>query len=152
LAKAGGADAVIHVPLVMGAVVPIYNLPGIDKPVRFTGEVLARIYLGKITRWNDKALQELNKDHVELPALDIHVVRRADPSGTSHIFTDFLSTVSKEWKEEVGGASTSPTWKVGEGALKNPGVAAGVKGKKGDIGYVELLYALQNKGDLNFGW
>jgi len=143
-AKQQGGD-VIHVPLVMGAVVLIYNLPGIDKQIRFSGDVLARIYLGEIDNWNHKDLKALNKS-VNLPDLKIHVVRRSDPSGTSHIFTDFLSKFNQAWK-----ASTSPTWKVGEGALKCSGIAVAVKNKKGAIGYVELIYALQNKDILSFG-
>jgi len=149
LKKAGGADAVIHVPLVMGAVVPIYYLPGVDEQLHFTGDVLARIYLGDIDNWSHKDLKALNKS-VDLPDLKIHVVHRSDPSGTSHIFTDYLSEVSKEWKQKVG-KSTNPTWKVGEGAQKNPGVAKAVQLKKGAIGYVELIYALQNKETLSFG-
>ena len=150
LGKAGGKDAVIHVPLVMGAVVPIYNLPGVDKQLRFSGDVLARIYLGDIDNWKHKDIKALNKG-VDLPDLAIHVVHRSDPSGTSYIFTDYLHSVSDSWKEKGGKPSTSPTWKKGEGAQKNPGVAAAVKGKKGSIGYVELLYALQNKGEMSFG-
>jgi phosphate ABC transporter phosphate-binding protein len=150
LKKAGGADAVIHVPLVMGAVVPIYNLPkNVDKQLHFTGDTLAKIFMGKITRWNDKELQDANKD-VPLPDMAIHVVHRSDASGTSHIFTSFLSAVNKEWKEQIG-AHTLPKWPVGEGAQKNPAVAAAVKNKEGAIGYVELIYALENKETLSFG-
>jgi phosphate ABC transporter phosphate-binding protein len=140
---AGGEDAVIHVPLVMGAVVPIYNLKDV-KQLRFTGAVLSDIYLGKITKWNDPELVKLNPK-AGLTDMKIAVVHRADGSGTSHIFTDFLSTVSKDWK-----ASTNPKWRVGQGAPKNPGVAKAVASTEGAIGYVELIYALQNKG-LNIG-
>jgi phosphate transport system substrate-binding protein len=146
--EAGGADAVVHVPLVMGAVVPIYNLEGV-KGLKFTGEVLADIYLGKITKWNDAALVKLNGT-AKLPDKTIAVVHRADGSGTSHIFTDYLSKVSPEWKNKVGGASTNPKWPLGQGEVKNPGVAKAVSSTPGAIGYVELIYALQNK-DLNIG-
>jgi phosphate transport system substrate-binding protein len=144
---AGGPDAVIHVPLVMGAVVPIYNLEGV-KGLKFTGPVLADIYLGKITKWNDDALKELNP-RAKLPDKDIAVVHRADGSGTSHIFTSYLSAVSETWKDKVG-ASTNPKWPIGQGEPKNPGVANAVKATPGAIGYVELIYALRNK-DLNIG-
>jgi phosphate transport system substrate-binding protein len=140
--KVGGPDAVIHVPLVMGAVVPIYNLEGV-KGLKFTGPVLANIYLGKIKKWNDDALKELNPD-LELPNKSIAVVRRGDGSGTSYIFTDYLSQVSKTWKKEVG-KGTNPSWPTGQGAIKNPGVANAVSSTPGAIGYVELIYALENK-------
>ncbi len=143
LKKAGGKDAVIHVPLVMGAVVPIYNLAD-AKDLKFTGEVLAGIYLGEIKRWNDKALRDLNPG-VDLPDKPIAVVHRADGSGTSFIFTSFLSDVSPAWKEKVG-AHTNPKWPTGQGEQKNPGVAQGVLSTPGAIGYVELIYALDNPG------
>jgi phosphate transport system substrate-binding protein len=146
--NAGGADAVIHVPLVMGAVVPIYNLEGV-KDLKFTGKVLADIYRGKITNWNDEKIAKLNPT-ATLPDKNIAVVHRADGSGTSYIFTDFLSKVSPEWKSNVGKASTNPKWQVGQGATKNAGVAKAVLGTPGAIGYVELIYALQNK-ELNIG-
>jgi phosphate transport system substrate-binding protein len=146
--RAGGKDAVIHVPLVMGAVVPIYNLEDI-KELKFTGPVLADIYLGKIKRWNEGPIQKLNPD-AKLPDLPITTVHRADGSGTSFIFTSYLCTVSKEWEEQVG-KGTNPKWKGGVGGQKNPGVAELVKATKGAIGYVELIYALQNKGEVNMG-
>jgi phosphate transport system substrate-binding protein len=146
-AKANGGD-VIHVPLVMGGVVPAYNLPEVDKPIRFTGPVLAKIFLGEIKKWNDPALVEINQG-TTLPDFPISVAHRSDASGTSHIFTDYLSKVSPEWKEKVG-ASTSPKWPTGAGAPKNPGVAGLISGSKGTIGYVELIYALDKK-DLKFG-
>jgi phosphate transport system substrate-binding protein len=148
LKKAGGADAVIHVPLVMNAVVPIYNLEGV-KNLKFTGPVLADIYLGKIKKWNDDALKELNPD-AGLPNKSISVVRRGDGSGTSYIFTDYLSQVSKTWKKEVG-KGANPDWPLGQGAIKNPGVAIAVSSTPGAIGYVELIYALENKGKLKIG-
>jgi phosphate ABC transporter phosphate-binding protein len=138
---AGGPEAVIHVPLVMGAVVPIYNLEGV-KDLKFPGPILADIFLGKITNWKEV--------DAKLPDLKIAVVHRADGSGTSHIFTDYLSKVSPEWKSKVGGASTSPKWPAGEGAPKNAGVAEAVSQTRGAIGYVELIYALQNP-KLNMG-
>jgi phosphate transport system substrate-binding protein len=143
LAKAqqAGGD-VVHVPLVMGGVVPIYNLPEMDKQLKFTGPILADIFLGKINKWNDPALANINEG-VVLPDLKIEVGHRSDASGTSYIFTDYLSKVSPEWKEKVG-KSTEPKWQVGAGAPKNPGVAQFVSGTKGAIGYVELIYALQN--------
>jgi phosphate transport system substrate-binding protein len=140
--KAGGD--VIHVPLVMGGVVPFYNLPDVKKPLKFTGPLLADIYLGKVKKWNEDAIKSLNQD-VELPDLAITVAHRSDASGTSFIFTDFLSKVSPEWKEKVG-ASTEPKWPVGPGAQKSDGVAGIVADTKGAIGYVELIYALGKKG------
>jgi phosphate transport system substrate-binding protein len=148
LTNAGGADAVVHIPLVMGAVVPIYNLDGIKGRLRFNGTVLADIYLGKITKWNDSALVKLNPD-AGLPDLAITVVARADPSGTSYIFTDYLSGNSPEWKSKVG-KLTKPNWPVGQFGPKNPGVAKLVGDIKGALGYVELLYAL-DKPDLSVG-
>ncbi len=149
-AKDKGGD-VIHVPLVMGGVVPAYNLPDVKEPVRFTGPVLAKIFLGEIKKWNDPALRDIQEDAVEgqLPDLDIAVAHRSDASGTSFIFTSYLSEVSPEWKEKVG-ASTSPKWPVGAGAPKNDGVAGLIGGAKGTLGYVELIYALDKK-DLKFG-
>jgi phosphate ABC transporter phosphate-binding protein len=144
LKKAAGKNGdVIHVPIVMGGVVPFYNLPDVKKPLRFTGPVLADIYLGKIKKWNDDALKSLNQG-IELPDTPITVARRSDASGTSFIFTDYLSKVSPEWKEKVG-ASTEPKWPVGVGAAKSDGVAGLVSGTPGTIGYVELIYALDKK-------
>jgi phosphate transport system substrate-binding protein len=142
-----GGD-VVHIPLVIGGVVPIYNLPGVDKPLKFTGPVLAKIFLGEIKNWKNDDLAELNKG-VDLPNLPITVAHRSDASGTSYLFTDYLSKVSPEWKEKVG-ASTEPRWPVGAGAPKNPGVAGLVKDTKGAIGYVELLYALEQ--GLKYGY
>ena len=133
----------LQFPTVMGAVVPIVNLPGIasDK-VRLTGEVLAEIYLGKITKWNDPALVKLNPG-VTLPSFAIAPVYRADGSGTTFVFTSYLSAVSPEWKSGVG-ASTSVKWAAGTGARGNDGVAGTVKNIRGGIGYVENAYATQN--------
>jgi phosphate transport system substrate-binding protein len=142
--KVGGE--VIHIPLAMGAVVPTYNLPDVEKPVRFTGEVLADIYLGKIKKWNDKRLQDLQEKGVELPDLDIAPVHRSDGSGTTYIFTEYLSKVSPEWKKQVG-VGTSLKWPRGVGiaANGNQGVASKVDITEGAIGYNELLYALGKK-------
>jgi phosphate transport system substrate-binding protein len=137
-----GGD-VVHIPLVMGGVVPVYNLPGVEKPVKFTGPLLADIYLGKIKKWNDPALKAINPD-VEFPDQDIVVVHRADGSGTTYIFVEYLSKVSPEWKSKVG-VSTSVDWPIGVGQKGNEGVAGQVTRTAGSIGYVELIYALQNK-------
>jgi phosphate transport system substrate-binding protein len=139
-ARAGGE--VVHIPLVMGGVVPVYHLPDVNKQLKFTGPVLADIFLGKIKRWNDPALVSIN-EAVALPDLPIAVAHRSDASGTSYAFTDYLSKVSTEWKDKVG-KSTEPKWPVGDGAPKNPGVAQLVSGTVGSIGYVELIYAEEN--------
>jgi phosphate transport system substrate-binding protein len=147
-ARDKGGD-VIHVPLVMGGVVPTYNLPDLKEPLRFTGPILAKIFLGEIKKWNDPALAAIQDKGVALPDENISVAHRSDASGTSFIFTSYLADVSPEWKEKVG-ASTSPKWPVGAGQPKNDGVAGLVGGTKGTIGYVELVYAL-NKKDLKIG-
>lgn len=136
---------VLTIPTALGAVVPSYNIPGVDATLKFTGKVLADIYLGKIKTWNDAAITKLNPD-VRLPPLPITVVRRSDGSGTTGVFTDYLSKVSGEWKSKVGSA-TSVSWPVGIGARGNDGVAGAVKSTPGSIGYIELTYALQNKID-----
>jgi len=132
---------VVHIPTVIGAVVVTYNLPGNPK-LRFTGDVVANIYLGKITKWNDKAIAELNPD-VKLPNLAIMPVYRSDGSGTTFNFTAYLSAVSDEWKTKVGNAN-SVSWPAGQGAAQNAGVAGVVKQTQGTVGYVELAYANQN--------
>ncbi|GAA5514701.1 phosphate-binding protein PstS [Deinococcus carri] len=137
----------LHVPTAIGAVVPAYNLPGVTQPLKFTGRVLADIYLGKITTWNDKAITALNPG-VTIPPLRIAVARRSDGSGTTYVFSDYLSKVSSEWKSKVG-VGNSLQWPVGTGAKGNDGVAGIVKSTPGAIGYVELVYAKQNK--LPFG-
>jgi phosphate transport system substrate-binding protein len=134
---------VLHFPTVLGAVVPIYNLPGINQELKFSGPVLADILLGKITKWNDPALAKLNAG-VTLPATDVTFVHRAESSGTTYIFVDFLAKVSPEFKKTVGVAS-SVKWPVGVGGKGNDGVTALVSQTPGAIGYVELVYALQNK-------
>ena len=134
----------LQFPMVMGAVVPIVNLPGINADqVKLTGELLAEIYMGKITKWNDPKLVEMNHG-VKLPSMAIAPVYRADGSGTSFVFTSYLSAVSPEWKDKVG-ASTSVKWLAGAGARGNDGVAGTVKNTRGAIGYVENAYATQNK-------
>jgi phosphate transport system substrate-binding protein len=134
---------VLHVPTVLGAVVLTYNLPGIGSTkLKFDGPTIAHIFQGKITSWNDKAIAALNPG-VKLPESDIIVVHRSDGSGTSYIFTDFLSKVSPEWKLQVGKA-TSVNWPVGLGGKGNEGVTQQVKQTEGALGYVELIYALSN--------
>ena len=136
------ADGIIHIPMTMGAVVPVYNLPGVSKTLVFSGPVLADIYAGKITKWNDGELTKLNPD-ANLPDRPITVVHRSDGSGTTFVWTDYLSKVSPAWKDGPG-ASTSIQWPTGRGAKGNDGVAADVKQSPGSIGYVELIYAANN--------
>jgi len=136
-------DHIFHFPTVLGAVVPVYNIPGTKAELKFTGPVLAGIYLGKITKWNDPAITKLNPG-VTLPSTDINVVHRSDASGTTFIFTDFLSKVSPEWKSKVG-VNTSVNWPTGVGGKGSEGLTGVVTQSPGSIGYVELVYALQNK-------
>jgi len=142
----GCKEKLVHIPTVLGAVVPIYNVPGVND-VRFSGPLLADIYLGKVTMWNDPAVAKDNPG-VKLPDQKIIVVHRAEGSGTSFIFTDFLSKVSKDWAGGPG-ASSAPGWPVGVAGKGNEGVAGLVRQVPGTIGYVELIYALQNK--MSFG-
>jgi phosphate transport system substrate-binding protein len=135
-------SGVLHFPTVLGAVVPTYNIEGITTALNFTPEALAGIYLGKITKWNDPAIAGVNKG-VNLPAQDIVVIHRSDGSGTTYIWTDYLSKVSEEWKNKVSRA-TSVNWPVGLGGKNNDGVTALVKQTPYAIGYVELIYAVQN--------
>jgi phosphate transport system substrate-binding protein len=132
----------LHFPTVLGAVVPTYNVPGVSSSLNFTPEALAGIFLGKITKWNDPAIAGPNKD-VKLPAEDIVVVHRSDGSGTTYVFTDYLSKVSEEWKNRVS-KGTSVNWPVGLGAKGNEGVTGLVKQTPNSIGYVELIYAAKN--------
>lgn len=134
---------VLHIPTVLGAVVITYNLAGVSQPLRFTPDVIADIFLGKIKKWSDPRLKTDNAG-VTLPDADITVVHRSDGSGTSAVFTDYLSKVSPEWKEKVG-SGTSPNWPVGLGGKGNEGVTGQVKATPNTIGYVELAYAVQNK-------
>ncbi|HEV2245637.1 MAG TPA: phosphate ABC transporter substrate-binding protein PstS [Terriglobia bacterium] len=133
---------IVQFPTVLGAVVPSYNLPGVDVPLKFTPAALAGIYLAKITKWNAPEIQK-NNPGVKLPAKDITVVHRSDGSGTTFVWTDYLSKVSPEWKSKVG-SNTSVQWPVGLGGKGNEGVAGIVKQTPYSIGYVELIYALQN--------
>ena len=133
----------LHFPTVLGGIVPTYNIPGVSQDLKFTPEALAGIYLGKIKKWNDPELTKANPG-VKLPDNEIVVVHRSDGSGTSFVFTDYLSKVSPEWKSKVG-SNTSVSWPVGLGGKGNEGVAGNVKQTPNSIGYVELIYALQNK-------
>jgi len=135
-------SAILHFPTVLGAVVPTYNVQGVTGALNFTPEALAGIYLGKITKWNDPAIAAANKG-VSLPAQDIVVVHRSDGSGTTYIWTDYLSKISDEWKSKVN-RSTSVNWPVGLGGKGNEGVTGLVKQTPDSIGYVELIYAVQN--------
>lgn len=132
----------LHIPTVLGAVVLTYNLPGLTQPLRFSPGVVAGIFLGEIKKWNDSRLKADNPG-VEFPNTDVTVVHRSDGSGTSAVFTDYLSKVSPEWKEKVG-AGTSPNWPVGLGGKGNEGVSGQIKQTPSTIGYVELVYAVQN--------
>jgi phosphate transport system substrate-binding protein len=134
---------VLHIPMVLGAVVPTYNLPEVTVPIRFAPEALAGIYLGEITRWNDVRLRSTNPG-VALPDQEIVVVRRSDGSGTTYIWTEFLSAVSPDWQTKVG-TGKSVNWPVGIGGRGNEGVAATVQQTPGAIGYVELGYAMINQ-------
>ncbi len=136
------APGLLHFPTVLGSDVPIYNIPGVTGELKFTGPLLADIFLGKVTKWNDKAIAAANPG-VTLPATDIVVIHRSESSGTSFIWTDFLAKVSPEWKQKVG-ANSAVSWPTGLGGAKNDGVAALVKQTPGAIGYVELIYAMQN--------
>jgi phosphate transport system substrate-binding protein len=135
-------SGILHFPTVLGAVVPTYNIPGVTGSLNFTPEALAGIYLGKITKWNDPALTGPNKG-VNLPSQDIVVVHRSEGSGTTYIWTDYLSKVNDEWKTKVSRA-TSVNWPVGLGGKGSEGVTGIVKQTPGSIGYVELIYAVQN--------
>ena len=134
---------ILHFPTVLGAVVPTYNIPGVSQALKFTPEALAGIFLGKITKWNDGELTRANPG-ANLPGDDIVVVHRSDGSGTTYVWTDYLSKVSEEWKTKVG-KNTSVNWPVGLGGKGNEGVSGLVKQTPNSIGYVELIYALQNK-------
>ncbi len=135
---------VLHVPTVMGAVVVTYNLPGVgDTKLKFDGNTLVDIFMGRITKWNDKRIAGLNPG-AKLPDIDLIVVHRSDGSGTTYVFTDYLNKFSREWKDKVGYA-TSVNWPVGLGGKGNEGVTQQVKQVEGAVGYVELIYAISNK-------
>ena len=133
--------AIIHIPITLGTEAIIYQVPGVTKPLKLNGQVLVDIFLGKITAWNDPAITQLNSGN-SLPHLGITVIHRSDGSGTTGIFTHYLSQVSPEWKTAVG-ASYNVNWPIGEGFKGNGGVADGVQNVNGSIGYVELSYALR---------
>jgi phosphate transport system substrate-binding protein len=133
---------ILHIPTVLGAVVVTYNLASVTQPLHLSPEVIADIFLGKIKKWDDAHLKQDNPG-VNLPAADITVVHRAEASGTSFVFTDYLSKVSPEWKEKVG-TDKSPKWPVGQGGKGNEGVTGQIKNQPNTIGYVELAYATQN--------
>ncbi len=136
-------SAILHFPTVLGAVVPTYNIPGITSQLNFTGEALAEIFLGKITKWDDPAIAKTNAG-VKLPSNNIVVVHRSDGSGTTYVWTDYLSKASKEWETKVGRAN-SVNWPVGLGGKGNEGVSGSIQQTANSIGYVELIYAVQNK-------
>jgi phosphate transport system substrate-binding protein len=134
---------ILHVPTVLGADVPAYNIPGVNAELKFTPELLADIFLGKITNWNDPRIAKTNPG-VKFPDQSITVVHRSDGSGTTYVWTDYLSKISPEWAGSVG-KGTSVKWPVGLGGKGNEGVAGNVRQLPGSMGYVELVYAVQNK-------
>ena len=134
---------ILHFPTVLGAVVPTYNIAGVSGELNFTQKSLAGIYLGTITKWNDPEIAKANSG-VKLPDAEIVVIHRSDGSGTSYIWTDFLAKVSEDWKKKVGNAATSVNWPVGLGGKGNEGVTGLVKQTPNAIGYIELIYAVQN--------
>ncbi|PYX27946.1 MAG: phosphate ABC transporter substrate-binding protein PstS [Acidobacteria bacterium] len=142
-AKTKLKTSILNIPTVLGAVVPAYNIPGVTGELKFTPAVLAGIFVGTISNWNDKAIAAANPG-VNFPNQDIIVVHRSDGSGTSFIWTDYLSKVSSEWKNQVG-SGTSVKWPKGLGGKGNEGVAGSIRQLSGSIGYVESIYAVQNK-------
>lgn len=134
---------ILHFPTVLGAAVPTYNIPGVTGALNFTPEALAGIFLGRVSKWNDPAIANANKG-VNLPANDIIVIHRSDGSGTTYIWTDYLSKISSDWKDKVG-KGTAVNWPVGLGGKGNEGVTGLIKQTPNAIGYVELIYAVQNK-------
>jgi phosphate transport system substrate-binding protein len=134
---------ILHVPTVLGANVPAYNIPGVTVELKFTPEALAGIFLGKISTWNDPAIAKTNPG-VNLPNQPIIVIHRSDGSGTTYIWTDYLSKVSPDWQSQVG-KGTSVKWPVGLGGKGNEGVAGMIRQMQGSIGYIELIYAISNK-------
>lgn len=134
---------ILHIPVILGGIVLTYNLAGVEKPLKFSPDVIVDIFLGKIKRWDDERIKAENPE-ANLPAADITVVHRSDGSGTSAVFTNYLSKVSSEWKEKVG-EGTSPSFPVGLGGKGNEGVTGQVKQTPNTIGYVELAYAVKNK-------
>ena len=134
---------ILHVPTVLGADVPAYNIPGVTAELKFTPEILAGIFMGKISTWNDPAIAKANPG-VNLPNQPIIVIHRSDGSGTTYIWTDYLSKVSSDWQSQVG-KGTSVKWPVGLGGKGNEGVAGMIRQMQGSIGYIELIYAIENK-------
>ncbi len=134
---------ILHIPTVLGAVVPAYNVPGVSGEIKFTPDVLANIFLGKISNWDDAAIAKANPG-VKFPNQPIIVIHRSDGSGTTFIFTDYLSKVSSEWANSVK-KGTTVSWPIGLGGKGNEGVAGQIRQMPGSIGYIELIYALQNK-------
>jgi len=145
--RAKNGTGILHFPTVLGAAVPTYNIPGVNETLNFTPDALAGIFLGRISKWNDPAIANANKG-VNLPGNDIVVIPRSDGSGTTYIWTDYLSKVSGDWKDKVG-KGTSINWPVGLGGKGNEGVTGLLKQTPNSIGYVELIYAAQNK--INYG-
>jgi phosphate transport system substrate-binding protein len=141
--RAKNGTGILHFPTVLGAAVPTYNIPGVNETLNFTPDALAGIFLGRISKWNDPTIASANKG-VNLPGNDIVVVHRSDGSGTTYIWTDYLSKVSGDWKDKVG-KGTSVNWPVGLGGKGNEGVSGLLKQTPNSIGYVELIYAAQNK-------
>jgi phosphate transport system substrate-binding protein len=141
--RAKNGTGILHFPTVLGAVVPTYNIPGVASALNFTPDALAGIFLGRISKWNDPAIVNANKG-VNLPANDIVVIHRSDGSGTTYIWTDYLAKVSGDWKDKVN-KGTSVNWPVGLGGKGNEGVTGLIKQTPNSIGYVELIYAAQNK-------
>ena len=142
-AAAGGAENFVEVPSCAGGIVPAYNVPGVDKDINFTGEILASIYMGKINNWNDPALAKINPD-IKLPELAITPAWRTDGSGTNYVFTNYLATQSKDFTSSIG-IGKQVKWPVGSGGKGNAGVAQVVQGTKGAIGYLEQNFADKNK-------
>jgi phosphate transport system substrate-binding protein len=138
---------ILHIPTVLGAVVPAYNVPGVNGEIKFTPEILADIFLGKVKNWSDPAIAKANPD-IKFPNQDIIVIHRSDGSGTTYIFTDYLSKVSGEWGNSVK-KGTTVSWPIGLGGKGNEGVAGMIRQMNGSLGYIELIYALQNK--IQFG-
>jgi phosphate transport system substrate-binding protein len=141
--RAKNGTGILHFPTVLGAVVPTYNIPGVSQTLNFTPDALSGIFLGRISKWNDPAITSANKG-VNLPGNDIVVIHRSDGSGTTYIWTDYLSKVSGDWKDKVS-KGTSVNWPVGLGGKNNEGVTGLIKQTPNSIGYVELIYAVQNK-------
>ena len=141
--KKAKGGAILHFPMLLGGVAVTYNLPGVTQPLKLTGGVIAEIFMGRITKWNDQRIADLNPG-VELPSTDVIVVHRADGSGTTYIFSDYLATISPAWAGKVG-RGQNLSWPVGLGGKGSEGVAGQVKQLPGAVGYVELSYAKQNK-------